>query len=265
MMGYKVFNSDWTCRSKQYSCPGVFEQFGKLIPGEHGIHFCERLIDCFDYYDLNSDNHVAVVEALGDIEQNGKICCTNKIKIIKELSWNEVIKRINIQPSYNGKGNTGSCNIGNYNSGFGNNGNFNTGDVNFGDKNSGNYNEGNYNSGDFNNGNYNSGNSNNGNYNFGDWNINDYNMGCFNTTKSGLKFFNKPTDITMREWKQSEACRILDSMLPMIDAARMYGDNRFQVWWNCLSEEDKKTILNIPNFDAEIFKEITGIDVKQEG
>ena len=24
--GYKVFNPDWTCRGKQYSCPGNFEE-----------------------------------------------------------------------------------------------------------------------------------------------------------------------------------------------------------------------------------------------
>ena len=24
--GYKVFNSDWTCRNKQYTCPGKFEE-----------------------------------------------------------------------------------------------------------------------------------------------------------------------------------------------------------------------------------------------
>ena len=30
-------------------------------------------------------------------------------------------------------------------------------------------------------------------------------------------------------------------------------------WWAKLSEKDKKTIQEIPNFDPEIFKDITGI------
>ena len=30
-------------------------------------------------------------------------------------------------------------------------------------------------------------------------------------------------------------------------------------WWVDLSEEDRKTIQEIPNFDPEIFKDITGI------
>ena len=34
-----------------------------------------------------------------------------------------------------------------------------------------------------------------------------------------------------------------------------------QDWWDTLSEEQKKIIKSLPNFDAEIFKEITGIEV----
>jgi hypothetical protein len=35
-------------------------------------------------------------------------------------------------------------------------------------------------------------------------------------------------------------------------------------WWKLLSNEAKETIQNIPNFDAKIFKEITGIDAELE-
>lgn len=34
-----------------------------------------------------------------------------------------------------------------------------------------------------------------------------------------------------------------------------------QKWWNSLSDKDKYSIMSIPNFNAEIFKEITGIKV----
>ena len=30
-------------------------------------------------------------------------------------------------------------------------------------------------------------------------------------------------------------------------------------WWEGMSEENKKIVKSIPNFDAEIFEEITGI------
>lgn len=34
-------------------------------------------------------------------------------------------------------------------------------------------------------------------------------------------------------------------------------------WWNSLTGEEKETIMNIPNFDAEIFRQCTGISVKE--
>ena len=34
-----------------------------------------------------------------------------------------------------------------------------------------------------------------------------------------------------------------------------------QEWYDSLSEEGKKEIKNLPNFDRDIFKKITGIDV----
>ena len=37
-----------------------------------------------------------------------------------------------------------------------------------------------------------------------------------------------------------------------------------QDWWDTLSEEQKKIIKSLPNFDAEIFKKITGIEVEKD-
>ena len=79
-----------------------------------GFHFCEKLIDCFNYYSFDPNNKVAEIEAIGEIDfddTNSK-CCTNKIVILKELKWNEVLDMCN-----SGKGNSGHHNSGNYNSG----------------------------------------------------------------------------------------------------------------------------------------------------
>ena len=35
------------------------------------------------------------------------------------------------------------------------------------------------------------------------------------------------------------------------------------IMWNKLTEEEKQTVTEIPYFNAEIFKEITGIDVTE--
>ena len=43
--GFKVFKSDWTCRNKQYTCPGKFEEEGEIEVCGHGMHFCENAVD----------------------------------------------------------------------------------------------------------------------------------------------------------------------------------------------------------------------------
>lgn len=37
--GYKVFNPDWTCRGKQYACPGKFEEDVELSVCGRGMDF----------------------------------------------------------------------------------------------------------------------------------------------------------------------------------------------------------------------------------
>ena len=222
MKGYKVFDKDWKCRDFQYEIGKTYEMDEKPEMCKRGFHFCMKLIDCFDYYKFNPNNKVAEVEALGNVyksKDNSK-CCTNKIKIVKELSWHEVLDLVNTGIYNTGKSNTGNHNSGNYNSGDFNSGiynssdynlgNYNSGNRNIGDRNTGNYNSGNRNSGDFdigshntgncnsgynnsgdyNSGNCNSGNFNSGNFNSGNYNSGNYNSGCFNTSNYNLGCFN---------------------------------------------------------------------------
>ena len=135
--GFKVFNPDWTCspnsNTKRYTCPGRFEEDVKPVDCCAGMHFCKKAADCFNYYDFKSENHVAEVIAYGDIVEEGDEICTNKLEIIRELSWHEVLEIVN-----SGKDCTGRCNSGNWNSGNWNSGNWNSGDRNSSDRNSGN-------------------------------------------------------------------------------------------------------------------------------
>ena len=176
--GYKVFNADWTCGGFQYAVGETFEE--DAIPSccNKGFHFCTKASDCFNYYQFDSNNKVAEVEAIGEIDTNpvDSKCCTNKIRIVRELSWDEVLEIVNI-----GKGCTGLRNSGDYNSGNYNSGNRNSGDYNSGNCNSGNWNSGNCNSGDCNSGNCNSGDWNSCNYNSGDYNSGNYNSGNYNS------------------------------------------------------------------------------------
>ena len=322
--GYKVFGSGWICDPAgtpfQYAVGETYEMEEVPIVCERGFHFCERAVDCFNYYGFDPKNKVAEIEALGDIDSDGSKSCTNKIHIIREIPWQEILDLVNTGNGCTGMGNSGDQNSGNRNSGNWNSGNWNSGDRNSGNRNSGNWNSGNRNSGNWNSGNWNSGNRNSGdqnsgnrnsgnrnsgdqnsgnrnsgnrnsgnwnsgNWNSGDWNSCSYSSGCFNTIEHKMFLFNKLSDWTYHDWIRSDARRVLsriphrhleqvsyDSMSDTEKEAnpevkttstflRMVDNPDVQNWWRSISDEDKKAILSIPNFNKAIFKEITGVDV----
>ena len=293
MRGYKVFNPDWTCRGFRFTVGETYEEDVKPSCCKSGFHFCTELKDCFSYYSFSPDNKVAEIEALGDIdtETGDRKCCTNKIKIVRELTWEEVLRLVNTGKDNTGFGNSGDRNSGYYNSGDYNSGDWNSGNRNSGNRNSGYRNSGNRNSGYYNSGYYNSGDYNSGDYNSGDWNSGDWNKtnfssGCFNTEESKILMFNKSSNWTLRDWHNSEARNLLNnlrhSILEWINACDMTGEEKEQHpehkttggylkrldksecgqnWWNGLTDRKKAVIKSLPNFDAEIFEEITGINV----
>ena len=142
--GYKVFNPDWTCspngNTKKYTCPGKFEEDITPVRCGHGMHFCRKASDCFNYYNFDPENKVAEVIAYGDIVEEGDKCCTNKLEIVREIPWQELLTIVNT-----GKDCTGLCNTGNRNTGDWNTGDWNTGNRNTGDWNTGLCNTGNRN------------------------------------------------------------------------------------------------------------------------
>ena len=280
--GFKVFRPDWTCspngNTKQYTCPGKFEEEGELDVCGHGMHFCQTAADCFNYYSFNSENKVAEVIAYGDVRTDGDKSCTDKLEIVREIPWDEVLRIVNI-----GKNCTGRCNTGNRNTGNRNTGNRNTGDWNTGDWNTGDCNTGNRNTG-----NRNTGNRNTGDWNTGDWNKSSFNTGCFNTEEQKITLFNKPSGMTYREWMDSDA-RYLLNQIPKNVVEWVYEEDMTdaekaahptyettggylkvldesecgQLWWGSLSDRRKEIIKAIPNFDAEIFFQCTGVRVDE--
>ena len=278
--GFKVFNPDWTCNPNgkpfQYAVGGTYEEDVKPMVCDRGFHFCEKAADCFNYYQFNPENKVAEVLALGEVDTDGTKSCTNKIQIVREIPWAELLEIVNT-----GKGCTGLCNSGDWNSGDCNSGNRNSGDCNSGD-----WNSGDCNSGDCNSGNRNSGNRNSGNRNSGDWNKCSFSNGCFNTVSPKIYLFNKPSEWTYQDWLNSEARYLLNQIpgdvLEYIYLSDMTDEEKAEhpeaettggylkildnsecavIWWRGLSDRQKAVITAIPNFDKEIFKQITGIDV----
>lgn len=107
------------------------------------------------------------------------------------------------------------------------------------------------------------------------------------TEEQNIMFFNKPSDWTYNDWLLSDARRLLNripkSVVEWIYSEDMTDEEKAehpthettsgylkvideaecgQIWWDGLSKEDKEVIKSIPNFDAAIFYECTGIKVE---
>lgn len=231
-IGYKGFNRDENgnlyCRDMRFKVGEIAEVPGKPVICEHGIHFCWNLNDVNHYYNIGR-SVICEVEPLGDIvsDFDGEKCCTNKLKIIRMLTNEEVLRISNTgigntgfintghynTGNYNtGNKNAGGKNTGHYNTGHGNTGFHNSADWNTGDYNTGSYNTGNYNTGYDNTGLCNTGNKNAGYYNSGDWNAgcfnsSDYNAGFFNTQSNKCYIFDKLSDMTVEEFVTSKYWR----------------------------------------------------------
>lgn len=266
LKGFKVFNPDWTCRGFKYEVGKTYEE--NVIPSicAKGFHFCKNARDCFNYYSFNSNNKVAEVIAHGEIDECGDKCCTNKLEIVRELPWHELLTIVNI-----GKANSGLCNTGNLNTGNRNTGSRNTGDWNTGYWNTGNRNTGDWNQGDF---------------CTGDMNISDHETGCFCTEEHTIRIFDVESDMTFRQWRASDAYSLLTRIEfkpnQFITSSDMTDEEKiahpehetiggylkvcdtskaFSTWWDSLTKNEKSIIKNIPNFNAEKFLQLTGIQV----
>ena len=187
---------------------------------------------------------------------------------------------------------TGRENTGLFNSGYRNSGYRNSGDRNSGYRNSGDLNSGDRNSGDRNSGYRNSGDRNSGDLNSGDLNSGDLNSGyrnsgvfCNRKRNDKIFFFNKESSFTWEDWYRHKVYRIVQDLFVLTDwidwddmsdeekennpdAYVNYGYLRVytykEAWanlWSELTDDQKELFKTLPNFDADIFEDITGIEI----
>ena len=290
---YKAFNSDLTCKGFHYEVGKEYHHKGKLKLCESGFHACPKLVDCFRFYPFReAETRVVEVLVWGKVEYEdvGVKLCASNIKVVRELTWSEVLSLCNTGYGNSGYSNSGNHNTGNFNSGSRNSGDWNSGNSNSGEDNSGNHNtgsdnSGDWNSGDCNSGNYNTGNGNSGNWNSGNWNSGNWNSGYLNTSAQKYSFiFNKQVEksvlaqiefpefmrFTLTDWipdykmSQQEKERhpeyvttggylkeytYKEAFRKSFEVARRKSD------W----PKQRQMLLNLPNFDAKIFEEISGI------
>ena len=251
---YKAFNRDLTCIGFQYEVGKEYHHKGELKMCCAGFHACPKLVDCFSFYPFSeTKTRVAEVLVWGKVkyEDAGVKLCASNIKVVRELAWNEVLSL---------------CNNGSDNSGYRNSGDCNSGYCNSGSRNS-------------------------GNYNSGCWNSGDWNSGHLNTSAQKYIFiFNKQVEksvlehtefpsfmfFTLTEWVP--ACNMSqeekekhpeytvtegylkrygykEAFRKSFDIARHKSD------W----PKQRQKLLDLPNFDAKIFEEISGITPEELG
>lgn len=233
--GFKGFNQDLTCRGFQYEIGKTYEYNGEIGLCSSGFHFCRKLQDVHQFYDLKI-SRICEIEADGKIDNDDIKSVCSRIRIVRELSCEEVDAAVNTGKDNAGLFNSGACNSGNRNSG-------------------------NFNSGDFNSGNFNS----------GDFCSCNFSSGIFMTKKITYEAFNK--QLSKEEYDEltgSEGFTLLCRFRLCLFKTRTTKNGQkhlaclsykasWRVFWQTLTPMQKLTIKKIPHFDADVFYEITGI------
>ena len=275
----KGFDKNLQCRGMQFEVGKEYkiESTNLELCTDKVFHYCKSLKEAHNYYSVWDNSRFCYIEVLGEEICDNEKCGSNHIKIGKEIVGAELDLMLGKINGNTGNWNTGNYNTGNWNTGNSNTGYYNTGNYNTGNWNTGYYNTGNYNTGDSNTGNsntgyYNTGNSNTGNYNTGNSNTGDFNTcnnssGFFCTQEPKAIIFNIESDMTVDEFRRSKYYAALISA-PFILVEHKNDElithaykDACAKWWEKMTPENKEVIKSMPNFDAEIFEEITGIKV----
>ena len=243
MIGYKCTDMNGCCSGFKFE---VGKTYTKDTPKEELKCCTDKVFHfCRDLYDIEKESNYKLAKSRlfeiisGDFIRDGDKYGTNSITILREIEGDEKLELIN----------------------------------------SGNMNSGNRNSGNRNSGNMNSGNRNSGNRNSG-----DMNSGFFNSDEPCVRMFNKMTtykrkDIKIPFWcffdltvwvshdtateeektEHKAEIEICGGFLKTIN----YKD-AWRIAWNKASIEERKELFDLPNWDNQVFKEITGIDAENE-
>ena len=211
----KGFDKDLKCRGYQFEVgkdykidlPDGYKLSANDLCSNKVFHFCDGLSKVHEFYSCNNEeNRYCIIEVLGQFCETDDKCGSDHIKIVREITGEElkIAKGLtngnaglfnsgnwNSGDRNSGDRNSGNRNSGDRNSGNWNSGNRNSGDRNSGNRNSGDRNSGNWNSGDRNSGNWNSGNRNSGDRNSGNWNSGNWNSGDCNSGDCNSGIFNK--------------------------------------------------------------------------
>ena len=223
--GFKGFNQDLTCRGFQYEIGKTYEYDGDIALCSQGFHFCRKLQDVHDFYNLK-ESRICEIKADGKIIDDDKKSVCARISIIRELSREEIAAAVNT-----GKDNTGLFNSGDRNSG----------NCNSGDRNSGYFCSCNYSSGIF--------------------MTKKITYEAFNKqlTKEEYDTLIESEGFTLLKHFRLYSFKTRTEKNGQKHIAHLSYKASWRMFWQRLTPEQKLTIKRMPHFDADVFYEITGI------
>ena len=230
MKGYKAFLPDMTTKhgdNTVYEVGKTYTVEGEIKICENGYHFCKKCVDVYDHYSKSC--RICEVSVTGAVQTQGNKSVGRKLKILRELTADEI---------------SSLCNSGNWNSGYCNSGNWNSG-------------------------NWNSGNRNSGYCNTTEPTVRlfdhqtDITFSDFRQSRAYDLLCSIPSDCLT--WKYSEY--MTDDEKAEHPEHETTGGFLYlekvdrQAWWESLSDDSKSAITSMPYFDAEKFFICTGIKV----
>ena len=245
--GYKAFDlvdGKLMCREMVYKIGKTYKHEGKIQLYKSGFHFCINIASVYNHYTFGCV--ICEVEATGEVIHGDEKSVTNSIKIIRQLDEE-----------------TAKANSGNRNSGY-----MNSGRRNSGNRNSGDWNSGYMNSGDWNSGNWNSCDGETGYFNSqAPDTINVFNKKCdrkvWETAKKPAFIFFSLTEwvrfseMNEQEKKENPQAETTNGYLKKLEYKEAWAKSYAKA-----TAKDIKFLKALPNFDANVFYEITGLEVK---
>ena len=126
-MFIKGFDKNLRCRGMQFEIGKTYDtgytENLELCSCEV-FHFCKSLEKVHEFYSarVEENNRFCEIEVLGELVEDENKCGSNKIKILREITGEELANLRGLK-----NGNTGLFNTGNRNTGDYNTGNWNTG------------------------------------------------------------------------------------------------------------------------------------------
>ena len=109
--GYKIFNYDWTANYGDNYCYAdengnvegvVHRQEGFPDKCHNGLHFCKNPLDCFNYYPFVQWNKFAKVKGYGAVSKDDKDSkvAVEILEIVKVLNFEEFVEEIKSYTAY---------------------------------------------------------------------------------------------------------------------------------------------------------------------